>query len=875
MKKPTIMLTVRCSIIDGLFLMYAIDIFSIRVVWPFFKFGWKRKLKNAKGRHIVFWYDEEGDFLEDIDHLQLENVRIWKLTENNLFATKYELEKKDQTSHFLIYANMARPMPKEDWLLDIYKYSVEFTTDKMIVTMRDFGITDDTLHPVFKKNEKFFKNKERYAAFQDYHIQDYNEETVEIAILSALCRCSVPNLDEVIKILFKEMNQESSKSWKEIQKFGDEAAFWLLVEKYYNYTLEEHTIQSLFTFFTLTNMFATLQVDIPPNWGKYISNYKANCVIFMNQYMNNSGSRKDYNVAANSFEQILKIDDLIEHWEISDYKGTDTFSIFDQKIIEFITSQLLNDIQQYDIYLDLIDERRKLHWYPEFVHEYESLKYAIQLLKKVLELDNFICQQSSFEMVQIYVREYYVIDTAYRKFYTAFDQVSNRNHLLPLKEKVENIYTNWYMDELSMKWAGAIDGEQNEYWPISGIHQEMEFYETTIRPYIQKEEHVFVIISDALRYEAAKELSDLLNRCRKGSTDITFMQSTLPSYTDLGMASLLPHSQIAYEKDAVFVDGIRATGTENRNTILQKNVQDSLAIQYKKLMDMNRQQLRNTISGKKLVYIYHNSIDAVGDHGATESNVFQAVEDTIGEIFSLVEHLLKNVSITNIIITADHGFIYHRNQLQESDKVVKKLDDSMIANRRFIISEEKLQLEGTMTFSMDYLLRNQELYVTVPRGSNRFAIQGAGANYVHGGTMLQEIIIPVIKFKNDRSKSKKNEVSKVEVKLTSITRKITNMITYLDFFQTQKVEEKKSPLRLKLYFTDEEGNHISNENIMIADCSSLNAEARTFKERFIFKNMKYDKSARYYLLMEDEEESVEYDKIPFMIDITFSNKYGF
>lgn len=62
---------------------------------------------------------------------------------------------------------------------------------------------------------------------------------------------------------------------------------------------------------------------------------------------------------------------------------------------------------------------------------------------------------------------------------------------------------------------------------------------------------------------------------------------------------------------------------------------------------------------------------------------------------------------------------------------------------------------------------------------------------------------------------------------------------------------------------------------MIADRSSLNAEARTFKERFIFKNMKYDKSARYYLLMEDEEESVEYDKIPFVIDITFSNKYGF
>ncbi|MDO7203433.1 hypothetical protein Q5M85_03515 [Paraclostridium bifermentans] len=46
---------------------------------------YKEPLINEKKRHIVFWYDSDGDFLEDIDTLNLENVRTLKLTNNNYF----------------------------------------------------------------------------------------------------------------------------------------------------------------------------------------------------------------------------------------------------------------------------------------------------------------------------------------------------------------------------------------------------------------------------------------------------------------------------------------------------------------------------------------------------------------------------------------------------------------------------------------------------------------------------------------------------------------------------------------------------------------------------------------------------------------------
>src|SRR5690625_6512321 len=106
---------------------------------------YQKELTNDRKRHIVFWYDEEGEFTQDIDDIQLDNVRIWKVTKNNLFATKYELEENDTTSHFLLYANMAKPLPREDWLYDLLKLGHEFATDKITVTIREVGITDDSV----------------------------------------------------------------------------------------------------------------------------------------------------------------------------------------------------------------------------------------------------------------------------------------------------------------------------------------------------------------------------------------------------------------------------------------------------------------------------------------------------------------------------------------------------------------------------------------------------------------------------------------------------------------------------------------------------------------------------------------------------------
>jgi len=502
----------------------------------------------------------------------------------------------------------------------------------------------------------------------------------------------------------------------------------------------------------------------------------------------------------------------------------------------------------------------------------------MEMFRMEKELDKSFRGKGTLGLIESYIKEYYLLDTFYRKFYYAFDKLEVQESFSTLAEKVENTYTNWYMNELSIKWSEAIEELKGD-WLIPGLVQQQDYYKSYIQPHIEDDERVFVIISDALRYEAAKEFSNTLNTERKGSTEIFYMQGSVPSYTKLGMASLLPHKSIEItDKGDVLVDGISTQGTENRQSVLLNYCIDSVAVSFNDLKDMKRPEYKETFEGKKLIYIYHNSIDARGDNAATEREVFDAVENAFEDLRILIKNLINNLSATNIYITADHGFIYRRTPLAESDKTPREMIDSIEAKRRFILTDSDKEIEGTLTFSMNYLVgKDTNLKVIVPRGTNCFKVQGMGSNYVHGGTALQEIIIPVIKFKNDRSKSDQLEVKKVDVKLTNISRKITNIITYLEFFQTEKVEDKRVARRLKLYFADEQGNRISNENIIIADSRSLKPEERSYREKFTLKNMTYDKAIKYYLILEDEEETVEkiYERIPFNIDLAFVNDFGF
>ncbi len=221
------------------------------------------------------------------------------------------------------------------------------------------------------------------------------------------------------------------------------------------------------------------------------------------------------------------------------------------------------------------------------------------------------------------------------------------------------------------------------------------------------------------------------------------------------MAALLPHQDINYShKGEISVDGINIQATEGRGKVLLNYSQGAIAVTYHDIKDMKRQEYKDLFEGKRLAYIYHNGIDAIGDHAATERDVFNAVEKSFADLRLLVKNLINNLSATHIYITSDHGFLHRRSALQECDKIPRAAGEAVEDNKRFVVTGENEDIKGALSFSMEYLLgQANDLNVIVPRGVNIFKVQGAGANYLHGGASLQEVVVPVIKFKNDRSKS--------------------------------------------------------------------------------------------------------------------------
>jgi len=288
---------------------------------------------------------------------------------------------------------------------------------------------------------------------------------------------------------------------------------------------------------------------------------------------------------------------------------------------------------------------------------------------------------------------------------------------------------------------------------------------------------------------------------------------------------------------------------------------------------MKQADLRSIFTGQDVVYIYHNQIDARGDKAASENEVFTACEEAIEEIYTLIKRIASQANTYHFIVTADHGFIYKRDKIQATDKIAGAASKSNSVGQRYSISAEEIKADGVCHTTVGKVLGSvDERIVSFPLASDIFKVAGAGQNYVHGGCSPQEMLVPMIDVKVDKGKK---ETSLAEIALVSLTSKITNLITTLDFVQTEPVSDIVKETSYRVYFISDNNEKISNENIVIADKKDKDTTKRMFRLRFNFKNKKYDKSQKYYLVAYDDKNDIEVLRHEIIMDIAFADDFGF
>ena len=302
----------------------------------------------------------------------------------------------------------------------------------------------------------------------------------------------------------------------------------------------------------------------------------------------------------------------------------------------------------------------------------------------------------------------------------------------------------------------------------SSPHQQ-KFYNTKVEPYLQKKNKVFVIISDALRYECGVELtSQILAENKKKdrfSATISSMLSSLPSYTQLGMASLLPHKELSIKdkNDIVFVDDKSSSGTANRDKILKSYDENAMAIGYEDFLKYKRDEGRALVKECSVVYIYHDEIDKMGEKN--EIKTFDAVQSTFESIIKIIKQI-SNFNGSNMLITSDHGFLYTNQATLDSEFCKVNSNGAIKSNRRFIIGKNLERGTCVSKYSgADLGIGGYNEYL-IPKSINKIRVQGGGNRFVHGGASLQELVIPLIEVNIKKGKS--SNIQDVNVDITPL-----------------------------------------------------------------------------------------------------------
>lgn len=839
--------------------------------------AYQQPLYEGEKRKIIFWFDKDQEFADYIHEIKIENIKVHRLTEGNSFYMKFLLEEEDPTSDYLIYSNMDLEM-EDNWLLDTILYSKSFYADKLSLIMNELNI-DPSLRSVVKIYEKFFSNKDRLRKFKVFGISTFTQESIELVMMSALCSLKIPDFEDILKVVLMDTLDDSQNKFLDlITKYVGLEVFWNAVVNRYGYEQNQKSLKTLFMHLTISALSHTVKEEHLSLIKSYIATRnKSNSMVFIDHWMHHKTDYHKYDEYAEAVEKEIKLSDMVNQLPVEELKLTDTFPYFDKAIIIYIANSLEERLEDFENYTKLINLRRAKHYFERYQYIYEALYYTVKMFEFYKKYSLGIPKAQAVDLYRAYVGDYYQMDMYYRKFYVAYDN-TNIEILKKLKTMVENLYTNWFMGELNLNWSSAVHDDMRSNWSIPGIQSQKEFYRSFVAPKIDNGDRVFVIISDALRYEIAVELADKLNSEMTGACDLQPLLGVIPSVTKMGMASLLPHKSLDIDlKGKVWVDGKSSSGMDNRISILQARVTESTAVHYQELKNMNKSGRRESFKGKKLVYIFHDSIDATGEKAPTEVYTFSAVERAIDEIYDIVKIIKDDLSGTNIFITADHGFVYQREALEESDKIEKEGIPAFEIKRRHILSQENVERSGLLNINMDNLIKNEHQITTyVPKATIRFKIQGAGANFVHGGASLQEIVIPLIQFKNIRVGQKNSrEIEKVDVKLTNTTRKITNSLFTLNFFQTEKVEDKRVPRTVKIYMIDDKDGVISNEELLICDRTSNKPDERTFKLQFALKSIPYDKTSNYYLITKDSETNIVVEKTQFSINLGIVSDFDF
>lgn len=860
------------------------------------------RLFNEEGQRIVFWNDPDQEFQNTLPFVMLDGVTTLRLDEVGALQVKIRLEQDEPEDKFLLYSPTEEPEFEDDWLLDIRLYSRSFRADRASILLQELGLLNLHLRTHVADRRKFFDAKERLQKIKNLVAPDDAATDLDRKMIAVVVKAEQPELFNLVRTIFhawaeagSEMDLDNPPAvWGQIEKFDLDQPFWQSVKIAFGYEEENPTLKMLLLRLMLTDYAHYLKGDVPQSIRGLLLPRAAwsNTVVCLGQWRDSSSKGASYDRLSAEAAAILKIEDQLPDLEIDQLLDVMTFLAVEKRIASSLRErvQTTADTINADDVRAIASRRQSGHWASlSVVDSSEAPRRALHAVYDALvaaaefySLRNL--HKSGFDypdvaaMYRAYGSELYRFDQLHRYFCESADTAEEQgwNIVKPLRADIEAHYVTWYLTNLALAWGKFIEPGDGllSTWQIDSVPNQYDFYERNVRPWLSESENrrAFVIISDAFRYEAAQELTDELNGKYRFEATLSSQLGVLPSYTALGMASLLPHKTLSYKGTDVLVDGKSSIASE-RDGLL--HAVGGMAFKYDVLMAKKKEEGRESVKDKRVIYIYHNAVDSVGDDSKTEGRTFEAVRRAIDELVALVGYIINNLNGHHIVVTADHGFLFTETARVETDKskLNEKPEGTILSKKRYLIGSNLPDHDAAWHGRLGVTAKvDGEMEFWIPKGANLFHFAG-GARFVHGGAMPQEIVVPVVTVKHIRGKSAQETKTKlVTVQVLGSSHRVTSAYCRFQLIQMEPVSDRVKLITLKVAIYEGE-EPVTDIQTVKFESSSGNLDERKKWINLVLKDRQYDKKTPYRLVLRDSETGIEQQSVEVIIDRAFTDDF--
>lgn len=850
---------------------------------------------------IVFWHDVEGEFSGFVDAMALEGVQLIRVDQQSNLRIKLQIEgAPDQ--HWLLYSNKPEPEPSKDWLLDVRLRSKTFRADSTSILLEDLGLTTISLRTHLKERAKFLRAKDRVDRLKRVVLPSDSAEDIDRKMLAVITRADLPELFAILQRVYGAFVANESvdlsaqpKVWSDICSNDLEPVFWELVRQQLGYSESQPNLRDLLIRILVTDFCRSLLGDAPRQLTHFVLHERslaANASVFVSRWRSDIAQFSSYNTLAQAVASELDLTPLLGTQSAEQLIECMTFEEIELRIVQDLKKRIVDGGgANMDVVRGHIARRRDGHWANLLLASandrtkalaacYDALTAAADFFSlKASHVGGFSFTNASVAFSS-YRDELFQFDQLYRHFHTAADAVEPTGWavLHELRATIENLYSGWFIPHLSSAWAKIMEGPKGllSSWSLPGVTPQQNFFKQKVEPLFEGSvKRVFIVISDALRFEVAHELVQHTNSKNRFKASLDGMLGVLPSYTALGMAALLPHKTLAYRVSntvEVQVDGQTVATLDQRNEHLRGF--GGLAIKAEDLMALGKDKGRELVRDHRLIYVYHDRIDMIGDKQASETKTFEAADQTVQELTNLLGFIINGLNGSTVLLTADHGFMYQESALDVADKSAldEKPSGTLIAKKRYLLGTdlgETTKAWSGNTATSASTTPDGSLDYWVPKGASRFHFAG-GARFVHGSAMPQEVVVPLVTVRESEAEDSKTR--SVSISLLGSTNKVVTNTQRFEFIQTDAVSERVLARTVVVSLRDGE-KLISDQQTLTFDSNSQLLDERKRSVFLTILSGNYESHKRYDLVMRDAVTKVEVLRQPVQIDFAFGNDF--